>query len=101
MKFPPPDDDYWNTVPLWDAFMAWRHEVVSVEHVETQPIFGREEPVHADWQKWQSLKKQMQPGDGLWTFNSPPRFWQQGMGWEGIVLVRLGICIDVCVTSMN
>jgi hypothetical protein len=101
MKIPPPDDDYWNTIPLRDAFMAWRQEVVSVERVESQQIFGREHPVRADWQNWRSLKQQMQPGDELWTFTSPRQFWQQGMGWEGVVLVRLGICIDVCVTSMN
>ena len=95
---PPPGDPYWNTVPLFEAFLAWRHELVTVEQIESAPILYRELPLRSDFPSWQKLKALMQPGDELWTFDSPQRFWRDGMGWQGILLVRLG---EVCVTAMN
>ena len=98
---PPPDDDYWNTVPLSEAFMAWRRELVSVEQVESEPIFGKGQPLRADFPDWIALKQQLQAGDELWMFDSPRRFWRQCMGWRGIVLVRSGRFLAVCTTAMN
>ncbi|SKB00216.1 hypothetical protein SAMN02745166_03097 [Prosthecobacter debontii] len=72
---PSPDDAYWNTVPLSEAFMAWWRELVSVERVESEPLFGRERPLPPDFPDWVALKQQLQPGDQLWTFDSPKRFW--------------------------
>ncbi len=98
---PPPDDDYWNTVPLSEAFIAWRRERVSVEQVESEPIFGREQPLRPEFPEWIALKQQFQPGDELWTFDCPKRFWRQGMGWQGIMLVRSGRFVAACTTAMN
>jgi len=58
---PPPDDAYWNTVPLSEAFMAWRRELVSVERVESEPLFDRKSPLLPDFPDWVALKQQLQP----------------------------------------
>lgn len=97
----PPDDEYWNTVPLSEAFMAWRRELVSVERIESEPILGSGHPLRSDFGDWISLKQQLKPGDELWTFDSPKRFWRQGMGRQGIVLVRSGYFVAACTTAMN
>ena len=81
--------------------MAWRRELVCVERIESEPILGGEQPLRSDFPAWTTLKQQLQPGDELWTFDSPKRFWRQGMGWQGIVLVRSGRFVAVCTTAMN
>jgi hypothetical protein len=101
MSLPPPESDYWNTVPLRDAYMAWRLETVSVERVEKDPLFEREEPIRPSYPAWVALKKQIKPGDELWTFDSPQHHWKNGMGWCGLVLVRQGEFVDACVIMMN
>jgi len=53
---------------------------------------------HGDWE---ALKAQMQPGDELWTFASPPESWQHLAGRAGIALVRDGNPIVVLLGAMN
>ncbi len=101
MALPEPDSPRWNSLPLRDAIMAWRIEKVSVEQIESVPMFDRDVPLDRDNAAWVSLKGQVQPGDELWTFDSPSGFWRQGRGLCGIVLVRKGLLKEVCVLGMS
>ena len=101
VPLPPPDSDYWNTVPLSEAYLAWRVELISVSRVESEGLFEREEPVDADWPAWVALKAKVRPGDELWTFDSPANHWRSGLGWCGLVLVRRGEFVDACVFAMS
>lgn len=51
--------------------------------------------------QWQKIKSQMQPGDELYRFRSPPETWANLRGRAGIVLVRDGKVIEMLVTSLN
>jgi hypothetical protein len=51
--------------------------------------------------EWEALKAQMQPGDALWTFASPPESWEHLAGRAGIALVRDGNTIAVLLGAMN
>jgi hypothetical protein len=96
-----PEDDSWNTVPSFMAWMAWRKERVSVEQVESEAVFGGRQLLSCDFKPWVDLKQQLRPGDELWTFDSPKRFWRKGMGCRGLVLVRSGTFVAACVIAMN
>jgi hypothetical protein len=86
---------------LDEAFMAWRKDRVSIEHIERQPILDHEAPFTDDFKDWRRFKSLVQAGDELWTFRSPQEEWDRFMGWQGIVLVRDGRFVDVCVTAQN
>ena len=86
---------------LDEAFMAWRKDRVSIEHIERHPILDHEDPFTDDFKDWRRLKSLVQAGDELWTFRSPQEEWDRFMGWQGIVLVRDGRFLDVCVTAQN
>jgi hypothetical protein len=51
--------------------------------------------------EWEALKAEMQPGDELWTFSSPPASWQGLAGRAGIALVRNGVPIKMLLGAMN
>jgi hypothetical protein len=51
--------------------------------------------------QWQKMKSQMQPGDELYNFRSPPETWAKLRGRAGIALVRDGKVIEMLVTSLN
>jgi hypothetical protein len=51
--------------------------------------------------EWEALKAEMQPGDELWTFSSPPASWQGLAGRAGIALVRNGAPVKILVGAMN
>jgi len=86
---------------LEETFMEWRKERVSVEDIELKPIFDLETPLSDDVQDWRRLKSMVKDGDELWTFCSPQEEWDRFMGWQGIILVRKGRVVEVCVTSQN
>lgn len=50
---------------------------------------------------WEALKAEMQPGDELWTFSSPPASWQGLAGRSGIALVRNGAPVNILLGAMN
>jgi hypothetical protein len=100
-KPPPPDNDHWLSVPSYLAWMTWRQERVTIEQVETKPLFGRRSPIGESFGPWCDLKQQSVAGDELWTFDSPKRFWRQHMGSRGLVLVRDGNFVAGCVIAMN
>lgn len=45
--------------------------------------------------------KAMQPGDELWTYESPKDFWEIEIGRAGYCLVRNGAVIAEVLTLMN
>lgn len=49
----------------------------------------------------QSMKTQLQPGDQLYRFRSPPGTWVNMAGRAGIAVVRDGHVIDLLITSLN
>lgn len=51
--------------------------------------------------QWQKLKSQIQDGDALREFKSPPETWARMAGRQGIALVRDGKVIDSIVTLRN
>ena len=54
--------------------------------------------IHDDWLR---LKRQLQEGDELWEFCSPPESWDNLYGREGICIVRNGEIIDRIIMKMN
>jgi hypothetical protein len=86
---------------LNECFMAWRRERVTAEWVDTHPILDHQEPFGPEFIGWQKFKEQIQPGDELWTFCSPDEEWNNHMGWQGVVIVRHGALVDVCVSAQN
>lgn len=86
---------------LSEAFMVWRQERITVDQAEAVPILDHQQPLTDEFSDWHELKHQMRPGDELWTFRSPDEEWDKFMGWQGIVLVRDGEYVDVCVTAQN
>ena len=51
--------------------------------------------------QWQRIKEQMQPGDQLYEFRSPPETWANLAGRAGIALVRHDRVINSLVTTLN
>ena len=86
---------------LSDAFMAWRRDRVTVAQVEHHPILDHESAFSDDFEDWRRLKALIKEGDEVWTFCSPKEYWERHMGWQGIVLVRNGVLVEVCVTAQN
>jgi hypothetical protein len=86
---------------LGEAFMKWRKERVSIEHAEHQPILDHEAPFSDEFEDWRRIKSMFQEGDELWTFCSPMEEWEGRMGWQGVVLVRDGKLVDVCISAQN
>jgi hypothetical protein len=64
-----------------------------------------DEPVHVPFgfnhQNWLDLKAQIQPGDGIPLFTSPPETWRGLCGTEGYVLVRGDEVISGFITRMS
>lgn len=50
---------------------------------------------------WLQLLAQMQPGDELWEFRSPPASWKLMCGREGLVLLRRGKVVASILTEMS
>lgn len=51
--------------------------------------------------RWKALLAEMQPGDELWEFRSPPESWMRLSGRAGIAVVRNGEVVDSLTTAMN
>ncbi|MBV9969519.1 MAG: ribosomal protein L7/L12 [Xanthobacteraceae bacterium] len=50
---------------------------------------------------WQELEQQMQPGDEIWSYSSPPVFWENMCGRGGYAVVRNGEIVYTVLTAMN
>jgi hypothetical protein len=75
------------------------HPGITDERVKRFPDAAK--PFGFNNAKWEDLKSEMQPGDELWIFSSPPESWQAHAGRSGIALVRNGIPIKTLVGVMN
>lgn len=87
---------------------SWLHgESMSIDELERQLGTNRNENrQQLEWfglgsKQWQRIKEQMQTGDQLYRFRSPPETWANMAGRAGIALVRDGRVIDTLVTSLN
>jgi hypothetical protein len=72
--------------------------MVTAKELGPDPVpFGY---INADWK---ALLAQMQEGDELWEFRSPPETWDKKhmAGREGIALIRNCEVVAVIVTLMN
>jgi hypothetical protein len=56
-------------------------------------------PVRSDG--WRAFLSQMQEGDELWTFCTPPEAWEHMAGRGGIALVRHGKWVAKIVTLLQ
>jgi hypothetical protein len=80
---------------------------MSVVELERQPSTNQSENLHQfgsfgiGSKQWQRIKEQMQPGDELYKFRSPPETWANLAGRAGIALVRDGKVIDTLLTALN
>ena len=85
----------------------WLTKRLTVQEVEAERMVRDErlgpDPVPFGFQndRWRELLAQMQPGDELWEFSSPPDTWAHLCGRAGIALVREGKIVASLVTLMN
>jgi hypothetical protein len=75
------------------------HPGVNDERVQSMPESAK--PFGFLNGQWEALKAEIQPGDELWSFASPPKSWEDLAGRAGVALVRDGNPIKVVVTVMN
>jgi hypothetical protein len=88
-------------------WLQQRMDPVAIDRYEEQHIAHRAAgspallltPRHE--RDWDRMKLRMLPGDELWSFDSPSRYWQGMAGRRGIALVRAGRAIDHLITAMN
>src|SRR5580692_3825247 len=52
-------------------------------------------------ERWKPFIAQMQPGDELWHFSSPPETWANMAGRAGYAIVRDGVIVHSLMTLMN
>lgn len=76
----------------------WLGGETSVEQIEAEELQGRNERWLAEWR---SFISQMQPGDQLRHFLSPPETWLRLAGLAGYAIVRQGKVVDSLVTILS
>lgn len=59
---------------------------------------GTTVPMDRDWHR---ITLRMVPGDELWTYSSPPEYWQGLAGRMGVALIRNGRPIGHVTSMMN
>jgi len=88
-------------------FLEWLQQRVTVEEAERAHLVVDDrlgpEPVPFGFQheEWKQLIAQMDTGDDLWQFRSPPETWRNMCGRAGYVVIRSGQIIGSVVTLMN
>lgn len=90
---PPPAQAYVPSTP------TMRHEPKpepASEHYP--PLDGRVSRGHPDAA---CFRDEMQPGDEVWSFCSPPEDWRAKGGRKGLVLVRDGMVVRSVATLLN
>ena len=71
-------------------------------HMVRAPALGPDPvPFGFSNREWRELLAEIQDGDELLDFSSPPETWEQLMGWEGYALVRQGKVVEIIGTAMN
>jgi hypothetical protein len=89
----------WLQVKVTVAEAEAAHPGIKDDRAASSPDAAK--PFGFQHRAWEELKAQMLPGDEIWTFSSPPDYWQHFAGRAGIALVRKGVPIRTIVTLMN
>jgi hypothetical protein len=98
-----------------DWFEELMKKEISIEDIEKDDFVPTKELLikkisieDAEWEywgalekRWLEMKQQIQSGDELWQFTTPPKTWEHLYGRAGIALVRQGRIINSIVTVMN
>lgn len=80
---------------------------LTVEQAEAEHLVVDEQlgpyPVAFGFQHaaWCAFRAQIQPGDALWEYVSPPMTWRRLCGRQGLALMRGGKLIDSFLTCMS
>jgi len=77
-----------------ESKIQWMKNTISILAAENKYKFGNSS-------RWKVLLDEMQDGDELYEFCSPPESWKYLAGREGVALVRDGVVVADIVTSMN
>jgi hypothetical protein len=82
----------------------WLLAKISVEAVELK-MAGQKEiaPPHflLPSEKWENMKRQLEPTDELWEYCSPQRSWKAKCGRAGYCILRDGEIVASAMTLMN
>jgi hypothetical protein len=90
-----------------DLIISWLQRQTTVEQAEADNMVSDQDlgpdPVPFGFinKEWRELLAQMQEGDELWEFESPPETWENLAGRQGIALIRDCKVVAVIVTLMN
>jgi hypothetical protein len=95
----PPIPKAWLDKKISIAEAEAAHPGVNDERVQRMPEIAK--PFGFLNSQWEALKAEIQPGDELWSFASPPKSWEDLAGSAGVALVRDGNPIKVLVTMRN
>lgn len=87
---------------MTDEFIpdAWLLDPVDIDEIEAEWL-DKPAPYGVPSDEWAGLKAQMQPGDKIHAFSSPPESWESLAGRAGYALVRGGKAVAGIVTMMN
>ena len=92
-----------------DLLISWLTNPITVEEAEAAYMVSADalgpDPVPFGYNNanWKALLAQMQEGDELWEFMSPPETWDKKhmAGRKGIALIRNCTVVDYIITLMN
>ena len=90
-----------------DIIIRWLQSQTTIDEAEAANMVKDDQlgpdPVPFGFinEEWKELLKQMQEGDELWEFESPPETWENLAGRKGIALIRNCQVIAYIVTLMN
>jgi len=85
----------------------WLKSKTTVEECEKNNLVEDErlgpDPVTFGFMHWEwlDLKCQIEKGDELWKFSSPPEMWEHLCGRAGICIIRNGVIVNSIVTVIN
>lgn len=91
---------------LTDEYLIrnWRQEKVPLEKLNEHycKFHSREKGYKIrETEEWKKFEAQMQKGDELWFFSSPPDTWENLMGREGYAIFRNDKLIAGFTTLLN
>ena len=88
-------------VKEWLTMKTSNEEAEQANLVEDERLGPQPVPFGFQNQRWLEFKGQIQEGDELWEFSSPPETWKNLRGRAGLSIVRNGEIVDSLVTLMS
>jgi hypothetical protein len=85
----------------WTAFPITRSDAIKKMYVEVRAMTESQKNRIEGHEKFLRFLAQMQPGDELWFFSTPARYWELLFGREGYVILRNGTEVDRYTILMN